>query len=31
MSYLEEQLNLKEGEPHYKAAVYVKEIGRAHV
>ena len=27
MSYLEEQLNLKEGEPHYKAAVYVKEHG----
>ena len=25
MSYLEEQLNLKEGEPHYKAAMYVKE------
>lgn len=27
MSYLEEQLNLKEGEPHYKAAMYVKEHG----
>lgn len=24
MSYLEEQLNIKEGEPHYKAAMYVK-------
>lgn len=27
MSYLEEQLNIKEGEPHYKAAMYVKEHG----
>ena len=27
MSYLEEQLNLKEDEPHYKAAMYVKEHG----
>ena len=27
MSYLEEQLNIKECEPHYKAAMYVKEHG----
>ena len=27
MSYLQEQLDIKEGEPHYKAAKYVKEHG----
>lgn len=27
MSYLEEQPDIKEGEPHYKAAMYVKEHG----
>lgn len=25
MSYLEQQLDIKKGEPHYKAAMYVKE------